>query len=290
MVRSLLKKIYNRLPQFIRSAIHEESKKKYVRSEHIPWSTGYSEFKYDYIGSIVNSSKLNYFLGDSLPEKYGYRLDERVVEYPWLLSRIKEESLIVLDAGSVLNFHNIILSEKLKNKKIYICTLEYEGHLGISPSPSYVYDDLRDTCFKSNFFDSIYCISTLEHVGMDNTMLYSSDYTKKEDDRYAYLTALEELSRILKRKGTLYLTVPYGTYKNFGWFHVFDEEMIERAIGQFNPSSTDVTYFKYQNDQWNMSDKESCRDGDFFDINTQKDYTDDYLAGARCVICLELVK
>jgi ubiquinone/menaquinone biosynthesis C-methylase UbiE len=40
---------------------------------------------------------------------------------------------------------------------------------------SYVYGDLRNTILKDQCFDEIVCISTLEHIGMDNTMLYTKD-------------------------------------------------------------------------------------------------------------------
>jgi hypothetical protein len=288
MLKSTLKILYKNLPAFLKKLVHRDNKRKYINSARIPWTTGYAEYKYDYIGNFVNSDKLDLFLGNSLPPEFGYRLDERAVEYPWFLSRLKDNEIAILDAGSVLNFHQIIAAKKLRNKKLYISTLSYEGILGITPSPSYIYEDLRDTCFKNDFFDAICCISTLEHAGMDNTMLYTPDETKREQDSHAYLGVLKEFARILRRRGTLYLTVPYGKYKNFGWFQVFDKEMVSRALDTFNPSRVEITYFKYENDQWNFSSEEHCRDSSFFDINTQKEYERDYLAGARSVICLEM--
>jgi hypothetical protein len=290
MLKSFLKKTYNKLPFIYKDVVQHDVIRTYLKSGRIPWTTGYSEYKYKLIGDVINSDTLSTFSKGTLPSGYGYRIDERIVEYPWFFSNVRHGASKLLDAGSVLNFSQIIGSDILKSKKLYISTLDYEGIQHINPAPSYIYEDLRDTCFKNDFFDDISCISTLEHVGMDNTMLYTSDESKKESSRYSYLKVLAEFSRILKKDGTLYLTVPYGKYKNFGWFQIFDAGMIERTLDTFNPARAEKTYFKYENDQWNFSNEASCKDGDFFDINTQEEYEADFLAGARCVICLKIIK
>lgn len=265
-------------------------KDRYLRSERIPWSEGYQEYKYDFIGEFIECNEMADFTKGALPTGFGYRMDERFVEYPWFFSHLKDDEQVLLDAGSVLNFSQILQTRKLRNRRLYIATLASEGYPAAPISPSYVYEDLRDTCFRDSFFDAVCSLSTLEHIGLDNTILYTADKSKKEDDRFSYLQAIEEFRRILKVNGTLYLTVPYGRYRNHGWFQVFDAEMINRLIETFSPAQIQTTYFKYENDQWNFSDMDSCRDGEFFDIQTRNDYEPDYLAGARCVICLEMTK
>jgi len=49
----------------------------------------------------------------SLPDRYGYRLDERAVEYPWLFSRLNIEKRLLLDAGSTLNFQYLLFNKWL---------------------------------------------------------------------------------------------------------------------------------------------------------------------------------
>ena len=262
----------------------------YQYSNRIPWSVGYSEFKYDFIGNFINSKELSTFTNGMLPSKFGYRLDERVVEYPWFFEKLKNSEQTILDAGSVLNHREILSADRLKGRKLYISTLFYEGRPEISPSPSYIYEDLRNMCFRDDFFDAICCLSTLEHVGLDNTRLYTPDQANKESNTYSHLVAIAEFKRVLRFGGTLYLTIPFGRYKNHGWFQVFDSEMVNKIIETFEPASMSKTFFRYENDQWNLSEEKMCQDGYCFDIHENKLYEKDYLAFARCVVCLEMTK
>lgn len=281
ILRSLLK-----VEDFILSLY----KNKYLKSERIPWTVGYSEYKYDFIGDLINSNKLAVFATRQLPTGYGYRLDERAVEYPWFFARLKETERMILDAGSVLNHRQILSAEKLQGRNLYISTLFYEARPEISPSPSYIYEDLRDMCFRDDFLDAICCLSTLEHVGMDNTKLYTPDTSKNENNHDSYLKVISEFKRVLKPGGTLYLSIPFGVNKNHGWLQVFDSAMLNSIIETFGPQSFSKTFFRYENDQWNFSTEDKCQDGYCFDIHENKVYEKDYLAFARCVVCVELIK
>ena len=73
---------------------------------------------------------------------------------------------------------------------------------------SYVYGDLRDTFFRDQTFDIVICVSTIEHIGLDNTLLYTSDRQHDERDETGFLAAAREFKRILKPGGTCYVTVP----------------------------------------------------------------------------------
>ena len=44
----------------------------------------------------------------ALPVGHGFRLDERIVEYPWLFSRLPSGAGNLLDAGSVLNYEFLL--------------------------------------------------------------------------------------------------------------------------------------------------------------------------------------
>jgi SAM-dependent methyltransferase len=263
---------------------------RYLKSVRIPWTTGYSDYKYDFLGKFLDSKELAVFKDGPLPSKYGYRMDERFVEYPWFFSRLKAHEMVILDAGSVLNFKEVLSAEKLKSRKLYISTLFFEGRPDVQPSPSYIYEDLRDMCFKDDFFDAICSLSTVEHIGFDNTMIYTPDLSKKENDKFAHLAAIKEYRRVLKKDGTLYLSVPFGAYRDHGWFQVFDAKMINGIIAAFQPSHAIKTFFRYENDQWNFSSEDKCLDGYCFDIRKSSNYEADYLAFSRCVACLEMTK
>lgn len=265
-------------------------KHNYVRSGRIPWSKGYTEYKYDFIGNIINGDDLICFSSEKLPTGYGYRLDDRAVEYPWFFSRLRNDEVRILDAGSALNFREVLTSNKMSGRKLFIVSLSHEQAPDVGVYPSYIYDDLRDLCFKADFFDAICSLSTIEHIGLDNTMLYTDDILKKEDDKYAHLNAIREFSRVLKKGGNLYLSVPFGKHINHGWFQIFDAEMIDRVIETFSPAAVEKTFFKYEGEQWNFSDKLNCRGSGYFDIHKEKTFGKDYLAASRSVCCLKMEK
>lgn len=265
--------------------------RKYIRNGHRPWTPGYSEFKESYINSaLTENGLLEIFKTERLlPANYGYRLDERVVEYPWLFSRLQVEKNHLLDAGSALNFEYLLKNKWLNHRSLVIYTLSPERVVRDN-NISYIYGDLRNTILKSECFDEIVCISTIEHIGMNNQFLYSDNSIFNEFETDSYIDAILELKRLLKSSGKFFITVPYGSYQNLGWLQQFDHEMVSKLIDAFNGSKTTETYFKYQNDQWQLTNAEACSDCRYFDVHNQPTFEKDYLAAARAVACIEIIK
>ena len=125
---------------------------------------------------------------------------------------------------------------------------------------------------------------------MDNTIVYTTDLTKKENDTLAYLQAVKEFRRILKPGGVLYLSIPFGKHKNHGWFQVFDGIMVDRIVSAFSPSFTIENYFKYGHDGWMAAFREECKEALSYDMITEKASGKDYVAASGANVCLELVK
>lgn len=124
-------------------------------------------------------SKLDLFREKKpLPNQLGIGLSERIVEIPWTLSHLTKKGNH-LDAGSSLNFRDIVLNSVFDDKKVFIVNLNTERNCYVNDSVSYVYGDLRKKIFMDEFFDSISCVSVLEHVGMDNNR-YSKEPRYKE--------------------------------------------------------------------------------------------------------------
>jgi len=254
-----------------------------------PWRLGYSVHKFNLISRVI-CEHLEYFRSQKLPSGYGFGFDERVVEYPWFFSRLKESENVLLDAGSTLNHTDILSAKPLQGRDLYISTLFPEGRPKATVNPTYIYEDIREMGYKDGTFDAVACLSTLEHVGMDNAFIYTPDPNKKENDKEGYLTAVRELKRVLKPGGTLYLTMPYGKHRDLEWFQIFDAGMVKRVKEAFGPSKVEETYFKYENEQWNYSNAESCRDSVYFDIHHEKVLRSDHLAASESVVCLEVTK
>jgi predicted SAM-dependent methyltransferase len=252
-----------------------------------PWSFGYAPYKRRRITEIIN---LKEFDAENLPIGYGFRLDERIVEYPWFLSRLPSRPGTLLDAGSILNHEYLLKHPLLACKRIFISTLAPEAECFWRYGVSYVYEDLRDSCFRDGSFDWIVSLSTVEHIGMDNTMLYTADAGKRESDKLAHLQATTEFHRLLKAGGTLYLSVPFGKHQDHGWFQIFDAPMVDRLIETFRPTQVTETHFRYTASGWVSSDREASRNSTYFDIHKRKTYDADFAAASRAVVCLELVK
>ena len=255
-----------------------------------PWSLGYSAYKDRAIRDVLHNRR-DIFNTGALPPQYGSGIDERIVEYPWLFARLKKTEEVLLDAGATLNHREILNLDDLKEKKLYIFTLHPETEYKRHSFVTYQYGDLRKTAFGDGFFDAVICLSTLEHVGMDNTFLYTPDPAKKEGGgRYAFLEAVREFKRILKKGGTLYVSVPYGRYEDHRWFQVFDADMVGRIKETFAPADVRERYFKYTKAQWNSADSRACDDSRYFDIHREKITDKRGPAAAESVACLELVK
>lgn len=261
----------------------------YVLSGKVPWSPGYTTAKRRAIVDSVKRSNSGLF--DDPETGYGYRIDERVVEYPWVLGNISkniEPGSKLLDAGSALNHKYLLSSKPLTDIQLTICTLGPEKRCYWKYGVSYVYDDLRDTMFRSCHFDCVVSISTIEHIGLDNTLLYTDDASKRESDQSGYLMAVREFKRILKPGGTCYITVPYGKAVVRGWFQIFDASMVAGVVEAFDPSEVSLEYFAYSAEGWKKADPSELEAADFHDIHQDGKPRGDMAAGARGLVCMKL--
>jgi SAM-dependent methyltransferase len=136
--------------------------------------------------------------------------DERVVEIPWTLSRYRGEPR-VLDVGyaHAEPAYLAALTAAVPGEVtgVDLAQADVPGLRGLVA-------DLRSLPFADGSFDVAFCISTLEHVGLDNTRYGSSG----ERDEAGMEEALRELRRVLGRRGRLLLTVPCGPERDFGWY------------------------------------------------------------------------
>lgn len=265
--------------------------RSYIRNGQKPWAAGYGEYREMVVAQILSDPDLMVRFGknDSLPADFGYHLDERLVEFPWVFARLEHGDGRLLDAGSALNFPYLMDYDVMIQKHIVIYTLAPDDVIK-RPNISYVYGDLRNTLFHDESFDEIVCISTLEHIGMDNTMLYSSDANFEENRPADYLQAVQEFRRLLKPDGKLLVTVPYGRYENHGWLQQFDRSMVEAVMLSFDGTKSAVTYYQYGTQGWQVSSPDECSDCTYFDIHHRMGYELDYVAAARAVACIEMIK
>jgi SAM-dependent methyltransferase len=140
--------------------------------------------------------------------------DERVVEIPWVLSRLRTTGR-VLEVGYAYAepaYLVGLLRSGVDLVGVDLATRDV-GQLETAKA------DVRDLPFPDRSFDQVLLVSTLEHVGADNTV-YGLE---AESDEGAREAALRELGRILVRDGSLLVTVPLGEPGDHGWFRQEDE-------------------------------------------------------------------
>jgi SAM-dependent methyltransferase len=254
----------------------------------IPFSKGYDSYKWHRISNIIkntNKKKTN-----SVNVYNAEGLDERLVEYKWIMQELKKKSGLLLDAGSVLNF-SIILNELIKRYKIIIQTLYPENYYFNNYSVSYFYLDLKEKFFKENIFDIVVCISTLEHVGFNNNK-YNYFGQKKEylpaKNNSNYKEVIKNIYRILKPGGTVYISLPFGKKQIFEDLQQFDSKMINDVINIFKPKKFNKRFVLYKNHSWIEVLEEDCLESEF--RHNYKVKSIDNAASARAVVLIEMVK
>jgi SAM-dependent methyltransferase len=266
---------------------------------HLPrgsalWQRSYSLVKSMCLKRLLSDPKMTALFDSrsNLPSGYGFGLDERCIEYIWFLAKMSSKSKEYLDAGSTLNNRLLLRHPRLKGKRLTILTLSPESTCFWRLGVSYHYSDIRKLPFRDAWFDEIACVSTLEHVGMDNR-LYSKDCAHHQRNTSDFGRALFELRRVLKPGGRLLLTVPFGKYQNWGVFQQFDAALLDRAARVFAPSARLDEFYLYQEDGWQIAQIEDCQDCSYsefiiqlWSLNTKGLKPErDYAAGARAVAC-----
>ena len=148
-------------------------------------------------------------------EPFGIGDTERCIEIPWALSCYNGEET-VLDVGyanSEERYLRDLLSLNIPD--LYGIDVVGKDISGIIP----IKGDIRKTSFPDEFFDLIFCISTIEHVGRDNSVYGYCDIDEEGD-----FNTIKEMWRITKNGGKIIITVPYGKFQDYGWFIHYDNK------------------------------------------------------------------
>jgi SAM-dependent methyltransferase len=259
----------------------------YVARGRKPWTLGYHTAKRRQIEKAIDTGSLK--PGSVLHAGYGFRLDERVIEYPWVYSRLSKRPGLMLDAGSALNYGFLLKRPPVCEANLSICTLAPEKRCYWRRGISYVFDDLRSSRFRSGAFDTIVSISTIEHIGLNNTLLYTTNEAKKENDSVGFRHAVRELRRIIRPGGECFITLPYGKATMRGWFQVFDAEMVRMVLEDFQSTHQEIEYFGYSADGWHAVNPDALSEATCFDIHQDEKYGTDFAAFARGLVCMRLV-
>jgi hypothetical protein len=158
-------------------------------------------------------------LGGTPLEGVGVGLTERVVEIPWVLRRLPGRGERVLDIGTA--FAPVIYQWLLLRQPdtIEIADLNKAFIPGLVSHVA----DVRKLPFANDSFAVAICLSTLEHVGMDDAN-YGTESGGGGD-----VEALHELGRVARR---VIVTVPAGPDQNMGWQRQYAPSTFRRVVAE----------------------------------------------------------
>ncbi|MFZ3169716.1 MAG: class I SAM-dependent methyltransferase [Candidatus Methanoperedens sp.] len=145
----------------------------------------------------------------------------RYTEFAYLLKFIKNRNLRkmnILDISSPFMMSYILASEN-KVLKTDI-NIEEKSYINETINLSFKLEDAAQLSFKDNTFDLIYSISVIEHI-----------YNK-------YIQAINEMIRVVKKDGYIYLTFPVS------FKHV--EEWCNTNIYSHQYKENSKTFFQYR--------------------------------------------
>ena len=253
---------------------------------HGEWARRYPELKDEAIAETLADPAVmeSFRTGDELPREFGLALDERVVEFPWVIARRPTGD--VLDAGSALN-HRVVLEPLLPSvRSLTITTFTPDAEREL-PGPRYVAADLRELPFEDRSFDTVVSISTLEHVGMDNSEYGSSEPRSDDPDREMG-RALDELRRVLRPGGRLLLTVPYGRREDHGWLRQFDRRGLRRLLERSRMRLDELVVYRHTLAGWHVSGLWRASLARYRNFHAQPTPQRDCASAARAVACAEL--
>ena len=267
----------------------------------LPWTKGYQERRDAALIAAVADQDLRARFANRapLPAGYGRGLDERCVEYPWVLAHLPPGPGRVLDAGSGLNHEFLLEHEALAAKRIHIVTLAPEAHCFWRRGVSYLFEDLRELPFPDGLYDIVVSVSSLEHVGCDNSR-YTANQPAAEQKQGTFEQAAKEIGRVLKPGGMLLLTVPYGRYESHGTFQQFDRDLLSRAEAALGGKAIEETFYRYSRDGWQAARDDECADCEYVASVSAfmrtgrwpepRQHEPDHASAARAVACVTIMK
>lgn len=198
----------------------------------------------------------------------GAGLSERVIEIPWVIRNLAAAPtpLRVLDIGTAFapdayKWLLIRLEHSVEVVDLASADLpDVKSHVA----------DVRELPFASASFDVATCISTLEHIGLDN------DHYGIQSGGEGDVQALRELGRVARR---VLVTVPGGRDANMGWQRQYAPATFRRSAEEAGLAVERLDVFAHDPERgWSPAEETSVE---------SRTYGEGAVAAAAC-ICAEL--
>jgi SAM-dependent methyltransferase len=193
---------------------------------------------------------------------------DRYAEYDFVLRNLIPLGVKakILDVGcSTLAFSSKI--SNLSRNRCEITGIDIVNEVGSQGFPLILMDAMS-IGFKDNTFDQVICLSSMEHIGFDHGTIgprYKDLGCRINGD----VVAMKEIWRVLKDKGTLILTVPYGRLivKQLG-YRIYHQESLTILTNMF--FTVKKEFFGLKSGKWTECNELEANDLTLLDYSNQK--------------------
>jgi hypothetical protein len=171
---------------------------------------------------------------------------ERVIEIPWVLARYRGEPRVVdIGFANAEPAYLTALAAAVPGEPLGVDLVEVEV-----PGFRAVVADARALPLGPGSVDVAFCVSTLEHVGGDQSV-YG---VEAERDEEGIAATLRELNRVLDARGRALVTVPCGAGEEHGWFVQHDREGWNRLFAAADLYVYDQELYVLGPDGWHVAE------------------------------------
>ena len=179
---------------------------------------------------------------------------ERSVEIPWVLAQYRGESRVLEVGYANAEDRYIHALEALDLPFLVGLDLACDA-TDRSSAFARVQGDVRAAVFAQESFDLILMISTIEHIGRDNS-IYGLD-----GDRPGNRPDIDAIGRLagwLAPQGRLLLSVPFGRFEDHGWLINYDAAHLESLIDASGLEVVSKIFYEYRGG-WVRCDSDAVR-------------------------------
>jgi len=218
----MLTKLFNALISIRSHAFEWSGKKTYLQKFIAYYPIGRMIFRIS-----ILMKKLSLLMG---------MWSQRAIEYSWLLrnlNAIDRESL-VLDVGC----SESLLSHELIARGFRVVGIDIRDYPFENKHLVFLKRNVIDTKLPNDLFDAIIIVSTIEHIGLEA-------YGQSIHDTRGDIEALKELKRILKPRGTIFVTTPYvgnSELRIDSFERKYNRERLRELIKERNPMKQSYFY------------------------------------------------
>lgn len=173
------------------------------------------------------------------------KLHSRCIEYPFAASQVGQAQTL-LDVGTAKG--DTLWVQWLDSLPASVTVTDYDPSDYPYQRARFQQADVRHLPFEDNTFDVILAVSVIEHIGLSDAQVLSTD--KPSEDSDGDLDAVRELVRVLKPDGRLVMTFPYGVRGGLilgGSARGYTAESVRRFERVARP--LDLHYYEYQHAQ-----------------------------------------